>query len=84
MTKPRFKVGDRVYIPNDKLVVDFSRFRGRKGTVIEVYPGIGPGAQSVGPNERLEWSSSHGYLIDFGTSIGKQRIEEELLEPDSN
>lgn len=82
MTEPRFKVGDKVYIPADRGVTD--EYRGAKGTVIEVDPGTGPGAQFVGPNERLEWSSEPLYLIDFGPPIGRQRIHKALLEPDSN
>lgn len=82
MTTPRFKVGERVCIPADKPVTD--AFRRAKGTVIEVYPGTGPGTQFVGERERVQWSTRTEYLVDFGAAIGRQRIGEGLLESESN
>lgn len=82
MTRSRFKAGDAVHIPRDSPLTD--EYRGAKGEVIEVYPATGPGAQSLGPNERLGWSTFPEYLIDFGPPLGRQRIEEHLLEPESN
>lgn len=81
MTEPRFKVGDRVYIPKDKPVTDDPREV--PGTVIEIYPST-PGARSVGPEERIGWSTGTAYLIDFGLSHGRRRIEQHLLEPEPN
>lgn len=79
MTDPRFKVGDRVYIPKGKPPGEAPQEV--QGVVLEVYPGMGPGAQFVGPGDRTEWSSSPQYLVDFGTAFGSHHILEVMLEP---
>lgn len=80
MTEPEFKVGDKVHIPASRPVVE--SLRGAKGTVVEVYPGTGPGTRFVGPGGRLEWSTRADYLVAFGSPIGTRRIDEAPLEPE--
>ena len=82
MTKPKFKVGERVYIPKDAPVTDV--FLGAKGEVVEVHSGTGPGMQLIEPKERPAWSTPTAYTVDFGPTFGKRRITEGLLEPESN
>ena len=56
-------------------------YKGAKGTIRCVYTGTG--FQGKAPDKKgklTEWSIPHAYLIDFGTPIGIQRIEEHLLE----
>ena len=80
MRETMFEVGDKVHIPVDMPVTE--KYQGAQGTVIEVYPGTGPGARFVGQNERLEWSTGPDYLIDFGLPIGTQRIDQAILKAD--
>ena len=79
-TKPRFKIGDRVYVPHELPVID--ALRGAHGVIFDVYPDTDPGAEFVGPKDKLGWSTSSHYLVDFGSPVGRTRVDEAMLEPE--
>lgn len=82
MNEPKFGVGDRVCIPVEMPVSN--RLKGKRGVVVEVLPGTGPGVQPVTKGDKLEWSTFPQYGVDFWSHLGIRRIDEAALERDSN
>ena len=78
---PRFKIGDQVQIPANQEDIE-PPYKGAKGAVDKVYAGTGFGGKTPDKDGKLtEWSIPHRYLVDFGKPLGKQTIDEHLLEP---
>ena len=75
--RPAFEVGDQV-VGGSSIM---QPYKGAKGKVCAVLPGTGLRGQTPVPGEKLEWSTPHEYVIDFGPQIGRQRILEGVLEP---
>lgn len=69
---PKFKVGDQVVLPSDKLIVP-QAFSGRTGTVTEVYAEIQ--VQST-PRDRL----APTYMVRFDGEDDAMLIGEDWLE----